>query len=105
MDDNGIRNLVNQFYELLKPGGVFFATMMDKTHYFSRHVTSTEGEISKVVLDGRLKLTTYVNLKDGKEVCSLFEPFERLHLGSYGHTAREGEGPTDHHLFVGRRRR
>ena len=33
----------------------------------------------------------------------MFGAFEKLHMGFYGHTVREGEGPTDHNLFVGRK--
>ena len=103
INDEGIKDLVAQFHEMLRPGGVFFATMMATSNYFSRYTESTSGDMSKVVLKGRLDQTAYVNFKDREQILDLFQPFEKLHLGSYAHTIREEEGPTDHFIFVGRK--
>lgn len=103
LNDDGIKNLVAQFHEMLRPGGIFFATMMAPTNYYARFAESTSGDMTKVVQKGRLNNTLYVNFKSKEEVVQMFGAFEKLHMGSYGHTIREGEGPTDHHLFVGRK--
>ncbi len=103
LNDAGIKDLVAQFHEMLRPGGIFFATMMATTNYFSRYTEPTTGDMSKVVLKGRLNQSAYVNFKDRDEVLELFKPFEKLHMGFYSHTIREQEGPTDHYIFVGRK--
>ena len=104
LNDEGICDLVAQFHEVAADGAVFFATMMAPTNYFFRNVVSaSDGGLSKVVLKGRLNQTSYVNFKTQDQVLDLFRPFEKLHLGSYSHTIREDEGPTDHFIYVGRK--
>lgn len=103
IDDEGISNLVAQFSDLLRPRGIFFATMVATTSHLNDHVVATDGEMSKVDVHrgDRLNTEWWVNFKTKEEVMELFAPFEKLHLGYYGHTIREGEGPTDHHIYVG----
>ena len=104
LNDEGIRNLVAQFHEIAADGAVFFATMMAPTNYFYRNVTTTlDNGLSEVVLKGRLNQKAYVNFKTRDEVLDVFSPFQKLHLGSYSHTIREDEGPTDHFIYVGRK--
>ena len=105
LNDRDLQNLLLQLYEILKPGGVLFATMIAPTNYYSRFVNGNENGLSKVVLRGRLNETTFLNFKTKEEVLKLFTSagFTKLHLGFYGSVIREDEGPTDHHLFVGRK--
>lgn len=103
LNDNDIKYMTSQFYEMLKPGGVFFATMMASTNYYHNHIVSTERGLSKVVLKGRLNDTTYINFKTKAECVEIFKSFTKLHLGFYGSTIREDEGSTDHIIFIGRK--
>ena len=105
LTDRDLHNVVSQFYLMLKHGGILFATMIAPTNYYSRFVQGTQEGLSKVVLRGRLNETTFVNFKTKEEVLKLFtsEGFTKFHLGFYGSIIREDEGPTDHHMFVGRK--
>lgn len=103
LKDDDIQNLVRQFYDMLLPDGIFFATMITPTSYYFKHVESKEGELSKVVLKGRLNEVTYINFKTREDLENLFKPFKKLHIGSYGSTIREDEGPAEHLIFVGKK--
>ncbi|MGB0383243.1 MAG: class I SAM-dependent methyltransferase [Ardenticatenaceae bacterium] len=91
LNDADLSYLLAQFYKMLRDGGVFFATMMADTNYYSRFVVGTEGGLSKVVLRGRLNHTTYINFKTKDEVLKLFTEagFTKLHLGFYTSVIRE----------------
>lgn len=105
LNDQDMRAVIDQLYEMLKPGGIFFATMIAPTNYYARFVEGTEGGLSKVVLRGRLNEIQCVNFKTREEVLRLFTSvgLTKLHLGHYGGVIREDEGPTDHWMFVGRK--
>jgi len=103
LNDQDIKNLISQFHKMLKTGGVFIATMMLPSNAYFKHVVSKEGDLSKVVLKGRLHETSYINFKTNEEVLSLFNTFSKLHLGFYGWIIREEDGPSDHCIFVGRK--
>jgi len=105
LDDADLRNIVGQFHDILAKGGIVFVTMMAPTNYYSRFVVGKEDGLSKVTLTGRLNETTYINFKTKEQILRLFEAegFSKLHLGFYGSTIREDEGPTDHYIYVGRK--
>ncbi len=101
IDDDGIKNLVHQFHDLTKNGGVFFATMMDPRSFYYSQVVSKFGCMSKVVLDGRLKTNLFINFKASTDLVELFIPFKKLHLGYYSDLIREDEGICLHNMYVG----
>lgn len=101
LNDNDINLLVSQFYNLLKEGGVFFATMISLEDNYSTQIVSQQDEMSKVVAKGRVNETTYINFKTEQEVVEIFKPFSKLHLGYYEDVIREDEGVDKHNLFVG----
>lgn len=105
LNDRDMGTILSQLYDLLKPGGIFFATMIAPTNYYAQFVEGTEGGLSKVVLRGRLNEIQCVNFKTREQVLALFTSagLARLHLGYYGAVIREDEGPTDHWMFVGRK--
>lgn len=105
LNDTDLQLLLSQFYDALKPRGIVCATLMACTNAFSRDVVGTEGGLSKVVLAGRLNMTTFVNFKTREQVLELFEGagFTKLHLGFYSSMIREDEGPGDWHMYVGRK--
>ena len=105
VDNTTLDHLVPQFFKLLKPGGIIFATFMATTNYFSRHAVASEDGMSEVTVTGRINATTFVNFKTREQILDLFGQygFEKLHLGAYSSTIREDEGPSDHHIYVGRK--
>lgn len=105
LNDQDMRQVIAQLYDLLKPGGIFFATMIATTNYYSKFVEGEQGGLSKVVLRGRLNEVQCVRFMTREQVLTLFTEagFTKIQMGFYGATYREDEGPTDHHMFVGRK--
>ena len=103
LNDIDIKNLCGQFLDLLKPGGIFFATMMSTLCGHYKMVESTSGDMSKVVLKGRLNETTFVNFKTSEEILDIFKDFKRTHFGSYDFVLTEDVGHGHHYIFVGRK--
>ena len=102
LNDKDIQNLTRQFSELLTENGIFIATMMLRSAgYYNNHVVSKKGDLSKVVLTGRLNETTYINFKTNEEVIKIFDNFKKSHLGFFGSMIHEEEGSSDHAIFVG----
>jgi SAM-dependent methyltransferase len=102
LTDDAIRDVVRQAHALVRPGGVFVATMMSWSCFYSHHIVGKEGDFRRVELNTpRQKMSTLINFKEGRELPALFAPFRKLHLGSYGSWVREEEGSTDHWMFVG----
>lgn len=103
LDDASIKALVREAYEMVRPGGAFVASMMAYSCWYTQHITEERGDFKKVELScPRYDMTTYINFKHREELAGLFQPFRKLHIGTYnlGHF-REEEGPTDHWMFVG----
>lgn len=102
LDNQGIRDIVQQVYTLVRPGGVFVVSMMAYSCWYARYITGEAGDFKKIEMDTpRQKETMFINFKDREDLSDLFQPFKKLHLGSYGNHIREEEGSTDHWLFVG----
>ena len=102
LEDDAIRRTVAQAYELIRPGGVFIATMMSYSCWYARHITGEVGDFKRVELTTtRQPPVTLVNFKTRESLSDLFQPFRKLHIGSYGSWIREEEGSTDHWIFVG----
>jgi SAM-dependent methyltransferase len=102
LSDSDIHHVVDQAHAMVRPGGVFVATMMAWTCWYARSIVGREGDFRRVEMDTpRQKLSTLINFKDRADLLDLFAPFRKLHLGSYGSTIREDEGSTDHWIFVG----
>ena len=105
LDDDGLKNLIEQFHDILKPGGVIFATMMATTDYYHSLIRTEVGGLSEVFLPGRLDLTTHINFKTRDDVLDAFSNFQKLHMGNYSHMIREDEGVSDHWMYVGQKNR
>ena len=101
LNDADIKKVVEQLYELLKPGGVFFVSMMSKDSYYFKRVEGCVGEMSKVVLDERLCESTFINFKSREDLSELFKPFKTFYVGGYGTDLREDEGVGHHLVFIG----
>lgn len=104
VDDQELAYLVDQFMRLLRPGGVFYASMMGvENFYYGLSEGQPGSDLRKVTLRGRLNETTFVNFKTHEQMLGDFRGFEKLHAGYYDTVIREDEGRTMHHFFVGRR--
>jgi SAM-dependent methyltransferase len=102
LDDEGIKDVVRQAHSITQAGGVFIATMMAPTCWYSRYITGKKGDFDVVNLDTpRQKGELLINFKKQSDLKDLFAPFVPLHLGSYGSQIRQEEGSTDHWLYVG----
>ena len=102
LDDAAIRGIVAQAHKMVRPGGVFVASMMSYGCWYARDVLGSEGDFKKLqITSPRQTETMLVNLKQREEIEPLFLPFRRLHLGSYTWHIREEEGGHDHWLYVG----
>ena len=103
LSDVDINNITSQFYEMLKPGGVFIVTLISPENYLHKYIVSKEGDLSKVMLTGRLNQLSYINFKTKEEWLKMFNKFTKLHFGWYTSVIREEEGRTDHFIFVGKK--
>lgn len=103
LNDADMHEVLTQLFDMLKPGGVIYASMISPNSSYAKCVEETVDGLSKVVLRGRLEKTTYANFKPGQEVYRLFTShgFSKVQLGYYGYLIREDEGPREHHFFVG----
>jgi hypothetical protein len=93
---------------MLKPGGVFFATMIAPENYMNNPISPSsverfEGGLTKCTLRGRVNDTTYVNFKTKEEMLKMFDVFKKIQVGWYSQITREQEGQTDHHIFIGKK--
>ncbi len=101
LNDKDMKNVIQQMYNMAKPGAVFYASMISKDNYSYNCVTEKNGDMSKVVYTGRLTDVTHVNFKDKEELPVLFEPFKMFYIGEYDTNSRADEGSTKHYMFVG----
>lgn len=102
LDDIGIRDVVRQAHLMLRTGGVFAVSMMSYSCWYARFITGEQGDFKKVDMDTpRQKMASFINFKHRESLEPLFQPFRKLHLGSYGSHIREEEGSTDHWFYVG----
>jgi SAM-dependent methyltransferase len=104
VDNAELAYLIGQFHAMLRPGGIFYASMMGpENYYYKRSEPQPGSDLRKVTLQGRLNETTFVNFKSREQMLKDFAIFEKLHAGYYDTTIREDEGSTMHHFFVGRK--
>lgn len=102
LDNDGIRKIVEQAHDLVQSGGVFVVSMMAYSCWYARYITGQSGDFKIVDLKSpRQTEKTFINFKHREDLEELFQPFKKLHLGSYGSHIREEEGSTDHWLYVG----
>lgn len=104
VDNAELAYLVDQFRRLLRPGGLFYASMMGvENYYYGLSEAQPGSDLRKVTLKGRLNETTFVNFKTRDQMISDFSAFQKMHAGYYDNIIREDEGRTMHHFFIGSR--
>ena len=101
--DTQLKRVVDQFYEILAPGGVLFATMFPRSNGVFENVTDTIRETSEVTLTGRLAGVEYINFKEEADLENVFGPFDTLHTGLI--SMRFGDyGGNDQLIYVGQKK-
>lgn len=104
LDDANLNIMMDQFYNLLNPGGKIFVTLMGVENYYYKLSTELPGSnMRQVVLAKRLQETSEINFKDKKSFNVLFDKYSKLQLGYYDSVIREDEGSTMHYFIVGKK--
>jgi SAM-dependent methyltransferase len=99
---------IRSLYEMLKPGGLIFVSMMGTGHhYYGRSTPAASGMRRVSFKTERITVDDlYVNFTHSEEeLLSRFAMFQRVHLGYYDLKYREDEGGSFHYTFVGRKSR
>lgn len=98
--------LMKKIYDALKPGGVFFASMMSSDDgEFYPNSQKTDDEWLRVVSfkNTRFNCSDYYMffVENEKDLCSKFSMFKPIFTGSYTHALRQDESNGKHLTFVG----
>lgn len=107
MDDHDLENCVKELYEFTRPGGICFFTMMSRLNCYVNMIEEEyENGLSKVVLNHRLKETTFINFVNSPEKLEeIFAPFKTLHIGGYDLfsflDADDEDGCSHHYIYIG----
>lgn len=104
LSDSHLEDRLRSLYKSLRPGGVFYATMMSvKSGYYDQSEPIDDGLREITIDNDRLSIENYyVNFtRDENHLEDRFEPFEPVHTGFYSERFRSDE-PKGHHLtYVG----
>ena len=103
LSDSDFHKLLQSLYEQLKSGGVFFATMIGKSHYLYSYASTCHDGLYKVIPDKRLSgQSVYINfVHSNKELEERFKCFKKVHVGYYDSCLRKDEGSDYHYVYIG----
>lgn len=102
LDQIELQSKIDDFYQMLNPGGIIFASMMsDENFYFSKSTPIQGTSMRRVRLTGRLNEETDINFKNTSQLLYDFGAFNKIQVGYYDNLIREDEGSTKHIFFVG----
>lgn len=107
MNNDDLRNCVNELYEFTKPGGICFFTMMSRKNCYVNLIEEEyDNGLSKVILKHRLNETTFINFVDSPEMLeTIFQPFKTLHIGNYELfsilSSDDEDGCSHHYFYIG----
>jgi cyclopropane fatty-acyl-phospholipid synthase-like methyltransferase len=100
-------NVLQKIYDAMKPGGIFFATMISHNHTYFEHSEETDDPwLRKVSFKGRrFDLEDYYVFftKDKKECEEKFSLFEKLYVGEYMMQLEENETNNHHWVYIGQK--
>jgi cyclopropane fatty-acyl-phospholipid synthase-like methyltransferase len=105
LSDTDMQVRLKTLYNMLKPGGYIYATMMGTQAYFSKYATPAEDGMSCVNFknDRITYKDLYVNLTESKEdLEKKFSMFKKIYIGHYDRDYRN-EGSEFHYTFTGQR--
>lgn len=105
--DSDLQVCLDNLYRALKPGGLFYATMMGSSAYYYQYAQAAHDGLYEVNFpaDHRLNLSHYYMkfVHSKAEMESLFQRFEKQHLGYYDAQIRDDEGSEFHYTFLGQK--
>lgn len=106
MGEDDMMTRLESLHGQLKPGGIFYATMMGSQSWWYGVSEPFEHGTRRVTLpESHGGGSTAVLFTDSEEqLVERFSMFEPLHVGFYSEKFRADEGPGFHYTFVGRRR-
>jgi SAM-dependent methyltransferase len=96
---------LKSLYNMLKPGGIIYASMMGSQAYFSKYATPAEDGMSCINFkNDRIEYDNlYVNLTQSKEdLLQKFSMFKPIYVGHYDRDYRN-EGSEFHYTFTGQK--
>ena len=113
LDDIDLKKRLQALKNMMEPGGILVATMMDKSSWYYQMSTAAENGMRFVKFHrdqdiGREGLEVndhYINFTDGsKELKAKFDLFEPIHTrGYYDGVYRDDQGSEKHLVFIGRK--
>jgi cyclopropane fatty-acyl-phospholipid synthase-like methyltransferase len=106
LGEQDMQTRLESLHAQLKPGGIFYATMMGSKSWWYGVSEPIEQGMRRVTLpESHGGGSTAVLFTDSEEqLLERFSMFEPLHVGFYSEKFRADEGPGFHYSFVGRRR-
>jgi len=103
--DKDFDSCMAKLYRSMRPGGVFFATMMgEKSKEFFDNSTEHEDGLRAVNFkNDRIEVKDYYMsfIKDEEHLKQKFSMFKPVHIGYYAAKYREDEGDGFHYTFCG----
>ncbi len=98
--NSDFHKILQSLYEQLKPGGVFYATMIGSSHHLYNNSFPCYDGLYKVIPDKRLSdVITYVNFVHSiKELEEKFKYFKKRHIGHYDMILGNAEGSDYHYI-------
>ncbi len=99
------RDCLEKLYDSMRPGGIFFATMMSENSkdYFENSKEADDGMRVLNFKNDRFELKNYYMFftKDENDLKQKFSMFKPLHIGYYAAQFRSDEGDGHHFTFCG----
>lgn len=108
LEDALLQKRLNEFEKMLVPGGLFFATMISRNNFYSRHVTEvlSNGLETVIITEPERLVGNTLSLRfmnSTQQLKDTFSMFECIQLGRYK-CDLDLAHPTEHYIFLGRRR-
>jgi SAM-dependent methyltransferase len=107
LSDSDLTVCLENLYRQLKPGGLFYATMMGTRCYYYKYTQPYEQGLRTLRFppNHRLQVTDYfLRFVDSEsDLLRIFNMFDKKHLGYYDAQIREDEGSEFHYTFLGQK--
>ncbi len=105
LDDATLAKRLQEFRGMLKPGGLFVATMISSKSFYARHRTGeTQRGLDTVTFTEPPRLagkTTHIRFTQSPDhLKEIFAPFEAVQIGRY-ECDLDSEHSTEHFIFFG----